>query len=200
MNHYTVYQYTSIQCTSVHISVYSPLYGKWQRMRETESLKCNLFFPLSFSFHLKCSPGFLLWVVRGLLCRALQEPNGRTVLVTGCDTGIGHEVAGHLITHLSFCIKYLINLINMSPVIKVASFPKNWQSQPKVARHLDSLGFTVFAGCLDTASFLWVVENCRCHYDVDDDNVGKMEMFSGKRRSPEVEGWSWASSPPGIFF
>jgi len=56
--------------------------------------------------------GFLLWVVRGLLCRALQEPNGRTVLVTGCDTGIGHEVA----------------------------------------RHLDSLGFTVFAGCLDTAS------------------------------------------------
>ena len=25
-------------------------------------------------------------------------------------------------------------------------------------------------------------------------------MFSGKRRSPEVEGRSWASSPPGIFF
>ena len=99
---YSVSVCTSIQCTSVHISVYSPLYGKWQRMRETESLKCNLFFPLSFSFHLKCSPGFLLWVVRGLLCRALQEPNGRTVLVTGCDTGIGHEVAGLLITHQQF--------------------------------------------------------------------------------------------------
>ena len=59
----------------------------------------------------------------------------------------------------------------MSPVIKVASFPKNLQSQPKVARHLDSLGFTVFAGCLDTASFLWVVENCTYDVDPDDDNA-----------------------------
>ena len=101
---YSVPVYTlPVYSVSVYsVSVYSPLYGKWQRMRETESLKCNLFFPLSFSFHLKCSPGFLLWVVRGLLCRALQEPNGRTVLVTGCDTGIGHEVAGPLITHQQF--------------------------------------------------------------------------------------------------
>jgi len=56
--------------------------------------------------------GLLSWVVRGLLCKVLGEPAGRVVLVTGCDTGIGHEVA----------------------------------------RHLDAIGFTVFAGCLDTAS------------------------------------------------
>lgn len=56
--------------------------------------------------------GLLSWVVRGLLCKVPGEPAGRVVLVTGCDTGIGHEVA----------------------------------------RHLDAIGFTVFAGCLDTAS------------------------------------------------
>ena len=33
-----------------------------------------------------------MWLVRSLVCRALEEPAGRVVLVTGCDTGIGHEV------------------------------------------------------------------------------------------------------------
>jgi len=36
--------------------------------------------------------GLLSWVVRGLLCKVPGEPAGRVVLVTGCDTGIGHEV------------------------------------------------------------------------------------------------------------
>jgi len=56
--------------------------------------------------------GLLSWVLRGLMCSVLGDAGGRVVLVTGCDTGIGHEVA----------------------------------------RHLDAIGFTVFAGCLDTAS------------------------------------------------
>jgi len=57
--------------------------------------------------------GFLCWLLKGLLCSAqLDVGQFRAVLVTGCDTGIGHEVA----------------------------------------RHLDLLGFHVFAGCLDTAS------------------------------------------------
>ena len=54
----------------------------------------------------------LLWLVRNLLCQALLSPDGKVVLVTGCDTGIGHELA----------------------------------------RHLESIGFTVFACCLDTSS------------------------------------------------
>jgi len=56
--------------------------------------------------------GLLSWVLRGLLCKAQHEVGAKVVLVTGCDTGIGHELA----------------------------------------KHLDSLGFQVFAGCLDTAS------------------------------------------------
>ena len=51
-------------------------------------------------------------MLRGLICRSQHETSGRAVLVTGCDTGIGHEVA----------------------------------------RHLDSLGCVVFAGCHNTAS------------------------------------------------
>lgn len=56
--------------------------------------------------------GLLSWLLRGLLCKAQHEVGGKVVLVTGCDTGIGHELA----------------------------------------KHLDSMGFQVFAGCLDTAS------------------------------------------------
>ena len=62
-----------------------------------EVLLLHLNFSLSSPF---CFPGFLLWVVRGLLCRALQEPNGRTVLVTGCDTGIGHEVVAVIFIYI----------------------------------------------------------------------------------------------------
>lgn len=56
--------------------------------------------------------GFLTWLLRGLLWKAQHDVGSKVVLITGCDTGIGHELA----------------------------------------RHLDSLGFQVFAGCLDTAS------------------------------------------------
>ena len=107
-------------------------------------------------------------MVRGLLCRALQEPNGRTVLVTGCDTGIGHEVVpGHLYLALivSFVIKtyhILINII-LNKTLK--------HLNGKVARHLDSLGFTVFAGCLDTASFYCGGDH---GYDQYDDNDNKI--------------------------
>lgn len=56
--------------------------------------------------------GFLLWLVRGLLYKERQDTKDKVVLITGCDTGIGHELA----------------------------------------KHLDSLGFTVYAGCLNTSS------------------------------------------------
>jgi len=56
--------------------------------------------------------GVLVWLLRALICRTQLEAEGRAVLITGCDTGIGHEVA----------------------------------------RHLDSLGCLVFAGCQNTAS------------------------------------------------
>ncbi|XP_023328709.1 D-beta-hydroxybutyrate dehydrogenase, mitochondrial [Eurytemora carolleeae] len=56
--------------------------------------------------------GILFWLLRSLLCQAQHEVGSKVVLVTGCDTGIGHELA----------------------------------------KHLDILGFQVFAGCLDTAS------------------------------------------------
>jgi len=56
--------------------------------------------------------GILLWVVRGLLYKSLQDTTDKVIVITGCDTGIGHELAVHL----------------------------------------DSLGFTVVAGCLSTSS------------------------------------------------
>ena len=40
--------------------------------------------------------GVLVWLLRGLVCRSHHEPVGKAVLITGCDTGIGHEVARHL--------------------------------------------------------------------------------------------------------
>ena len=40
--------------------------------------------------------GVLVWLLRGLVCRSQHEPGGKAVLITGCDTGIGHEVARHL--------------------------------------------------------------------------------------------------------
>ena len=36
--------------------------------------------------------GLLVFVIRSLLCQSLENAGGRVVLVTGCDTGIGHEV------------------------------------------------------------------------------------------------------------
>jgi 3-hydroxybutyrate dehydrogenase len=56
--------------------------------------------------------GILFWLLRSLICQVQHEVESKVVLVTGCDTGIGHELA----------------------------------------KHLDILGFQVFAGCLDTAS------------------------------------------------
>ena len=46
------------------------------------------------------------------MCRAKIEVGNKCVLITGCDTGIGNDLA----------------------------------------KHLDGLGFHVFAGCLDTSS------------------------------------------------
>jgi len=39
---------------------------------------------------------FVWWVLRGLLCTTQHNVGVRSVLITGCDTGIGHEVARHL--------------------------------------------------------------------------------------------------------
>lgn len=72
----------------------------------------NTFVIIQLLVVLSAIAGLLSWVLRGLMCKSLGEAAGRVVLVTGSDTGIGHEVA----------------------------------------RHLDAIGFTVFAGCLDTAS------------------------------------------------
>ena len=33
--------------------------------------------------------GVLVWLLRGLICRSQHEADGKAVLVTGCDTGIG---------------------------------------------------------------------------------------------------------------
>ena len=83
-----------------------------------------------------------------------------------------------------------------------------------MARHLDSLGFTVFAGCLDTASFHYRQDhdfelgNCGgCDDDIgsgnnkmlrdgvdsngENDNYrdyNNLNLFSGERRCPETEG------------
>ena len=65
-----------------------------------------------------------------------------------------------------------------------------------MARHLDSLGFTVFAGCLDTASFPNGGDG-GCNDD-DHDGNDVDDDFAGQRRCPEIEGRGWASSPPGL--
>lgn len=54
----------------------------------------------------------LTYLLRSLVCKARNDVGTKAVLITGCDTGIGHELA----------------------------------------KHLDALGFHVFAGCLDTGS------------------------------------------------
>ena len=54
----------------------------------------------------------LTYLLRSLVCKAKNDVGTKAILITGCDTGIGHELA----------------------------------------KHLDSLGFHVFAGCLDTGS------------------------------------------------
>jgi len=54
----------------------------------------------------------ITYLLRSMVCRAKNDVGTKAILITGCDTGIGHELA----------------------------------------RHLDFLGFHVFAGCLDTSS------------------------------------------------
>ena len=68
-----------------------------------------------------------MWLLRGLVCASQHEGEGKAVLVTGCDTGIGHEVV----------------FLSVECVIL---------SCHQVARHLDTLGCYVFAGCQNTAS------------------------------------------------
>ena len=36
--------------------------------------------------------GVLVWLLRALICRTQLEAEGRAVLITGCDTGIGHHI------------------------------------------------------------------------------------------------------------
>lgn len=38
----------------------------------------------------------LTYLLRGLMCRAKVEVNNKSVLITGCDTGIGNELAKYL--------------------------------------------------------------------------------------------------------
>jgi len=40
--------------------------------------------------------GLVIWLVKGLVCSSHHSVDGKAVLITGCDTGIGHEVARHL--------------------------------------------------------------------------------------------------------
>jgi len=51
---------------------------------------------LQLAFSLSLIAGFLTWLLRGLLCSAQHDVGMKAVLITGCDTGIGHEVARHL--------------------------------------------------------------------------------------------------------
>lgn len=52
------------------------------------------------------------YLLRSMICKAKNDIGAKAILITGCDTGIGHELA----------------------------------------RHLDGLGYHVFAGCLNTGS------------------------------------------------
>jgi NAD(P)-dependent dehydrogenase (short-subunit alcohol dehydrogenase family) len=54
----------------------------------------------------------ITYLLRSMICKARNDVGTKAILITGCDTGIGHELA----------------------------------------RHLDAIGFHVFAGCLDTSS------------------------------------------------
>jgi len=40
--------------------------------------------------------GLLCWLFRGLLCQAQLEVASKVILITGCDTGIGHELAKYM--------------------------------------------------------------------------------------------------------
>lgn len=40
--------------------------------------------------------GLVCWLLKGLICQAQNPVDGKAVLVTGCDTGIGHELAKYL--------------------------------------------------------------------------------------------------------
>ena len=69
-----------------------------------------------------------MWLLRGLVCASQHEGEGKAVLVTGCDTGIGEVIRSRGHEVIMVCPGH------------------------EVARHLDSLGCIVFAGCLNTAS------------------------------------------------
>ena len=93
----------------------------------------------------------LAWLVRGLLCRSEHEPGGRAVLVTGCDTGIGEVIrsSGHEVMRLQ---GHEVMRLQGHEVMRSSGHEVMVCPGHEVARHLDSLGCIVFAGCLNTAS------------------------------------------------
>jgi len=60
------------------------------------SMEEIFFIILQIFISISIVAGVLVWLLRGLVCRSHHEPTGKAVLITGCDTGIGHEVARHL--------------------------------------------------------------------------------------------------------
>lgn len=49
----------------------------------------------------------IAYLLRSMVCRSMNDVGSKAVLITGCDTGIGHELA----RHLGKAILFLVGLI-----------------------------------------------------------------------------------------